>query len=69
MVAGLGSYQTNEQGYATIDMPRDDWYALIIRYGDHEEVLYQEKLARGESYVYNPNPLVASGRLCVLSPE
>ncbi len=69
MVAGLGSYQTNEQGYAIIDVPRGDWYALIIKYGDHEEVLYQEKLAKGESYVYNPNPSTASGRLCVLSPE
>ena len=69
MVAGLGSYQTNEQGYAIIDVPRGDWYALIIKYGDHEEVLYQEKLAKGESYVYNTNPSTASGRLCVLSPE
>ena len=69
MVAGLGSYQTNEQGYAIIDVPRGDWYALIIKYGDHDEVLYQEKLAKGESYVYNPNPSTASGRLCVLSPE
>ena len=69
MVAGLGSYQTNEQGYAIIDVPRGDWYALIIKYGDHEEVLYQEKLAKGESYVYNTNPSTASGRLCVLSVE
>ena len=69
MVAGLGSYQTNEQGYAIIDVPRGDWYALIIKYGDHEEVLYQERLAKGESYVYNTNPSTASGRLCVLSPE
>ena len=69
MVAGLGSYQTNEHGYAIIDVPRGDWYALIIKYGDHEEVLYQEKLAKGESYVYNTNPSTASGRLCVLSPE
>ena len=69
MVTGLGSYRTDEQGYAMIGLPRDDWYALIIRYGDHEEVLYQEKLAKGESYVYNPDPLSVSGRLCVLSTE
>jgi hypothetical protein len=69
MVTGLGSYRTNEQGYAIIGLPRGDWYALIIRYGGHEEVLYQEKLAKGESYVYNPDPLSVSGRLCVLSTE
>ncbi len=69
VVTGLGRYRTNEQGYANFYLPRDDWYALIIRYGDHEEVLYQEKLAQRESYVYNPDPLTASGRFCVLSPE
>ena len=69
MVTGIGRYRTDEQGYANIDLPRGDWYALIIRYGDHEEVLYQEKLAQGESYVYNPGPLTGSGRFCVLSPE
>ncbi len=69
VVAGLGRYRTNEQGYANIDPPGGDWYALIIRYGGHEEVLYQEKLAQGQSYVYNPDLLIASGRLCVLSPE
>ena len=69
MVTGLGRYRTNEQGYANIELPGGDWYALIIRYGDHEEVLYQERLAQGETYVYTPDPLTASGRLCVLSPE
>ena len=69
MVTGLGRYRTNEQGYAIFDLPREDWYALIIRYADQEEVLYQEKLAVGESYVYNPDPLTLSGRFCVLSPE
>ena len=69
MVAGLGRYRTDEQGYASIDPPRGDWHALIIRHGDHEEVLYQEKLAPGKSYVYTPDPLTGTGRFCALSPE
>ncbi len=69
MVTGVGRYRTNEQGYAKFYLPRGDWYALIIRYGYHEEVLYQEKLTQEGSYVYNPDPLAASGRFCVLLPE
>ncbi len=69
VVTGLGRYRTNEQGYANFYLPRDDLYALIIRYCDHEEVLYQEKLAQEGSYVYRSDPLTASGRFCVLSPE
>ena len=69
VVTGVGCYRTNEQGYANIDLPHGDWHALTIRYGDHEEVLYQKELAQGESYVYNPDPLTLSGRLRVLSAE
>ena len=69
VVAGLSRSKTNKQGYARFYLPCDDFYALVIRYGDHEEVLYEEKMTPGATYVYRPNPLSASGRLGVLSRQ
>ncbi len=69
VVAGLSRSKTNKQGYARFYLPCDDFYALVIRYGDHEEVLYQEKMTPGATYVYRPDPLSASGRLGILSRQ
>ena len=69
VVAGLSRSKTNKHGYANIDLPRDDWYALIIRHGNREELLYEEKMAPGATYIYRPDPLSASGRLGVLSRQ
>ena len=68
-VAGVGRSRTNKLGYTKLYLPDDDWYALVIKYDNHEEVLYQEKMIRGQTYVYKQDPLAVSGRLCVLYPE
>ena len=68
-VAGVGRSKTNKLGYTKFYLPSDDWYALVIKYDNHEEVLYQEKMIRGQTYIYRPDLLAVSGRLCVLSME
>ena len=68
-VSGLNRSKTNSQGYARFYLPCDDFYALVVRYGNHEELLYVEKLARGATYIYRPDPEATSGRVAVLSME
>ncbi|MFQ6024391.1 MAG: LicD family protein [Acidiferrobacterales bacterium] len=68
-ITGVGRSRTNKLGYTKFYLPSDDWYALVIKYDNHEEVLYQEKMIRGQTYIYRPDPLAVSGRLCVLSTE
>ena len=68
-IAGQGSKKTNKQGYAKFGLPEDNWYSLVINFDMHEEVLYQERLACGRTYVYKPDPSRTSGRFLVLSQE
>ena len=69
MAVGLGRSKTNKQGYARLYLPDDDFYALVIKYGNHEELLYEEQMVPGETYVYRPDPLSVAGRKGVLSRE
>ena len=68
-VVGLGSYRTNRRGYARLYLPRSDDYALVVRFRDHEEVLYMETIGPGETYVYRQDSQASSGRYGVLALE
>ena len=68
-IAGVGRSRTNKLGYTKFSLPGDDWYALVIKHDSHEEVLYQEKMIRGQTYIYRPDRSAVSGRLCVLCAE
>ena len=68
-VAGVGTVDTDGQGYGEIQLPEDRWYSLVINHGSHEEVLYTERLAPGTTYVYRPDPSIATARYLALSKE
>lgn len=68
-VAGLDRVRTNEDGYAEFRLPEDKWYSLVINHGSHEEVLYMERLARGTTYVYRPDPSATNARYLALTSE
>ncbi len=69
VLVGLGRSRTNRQGYARFYLPCDDDYALVVRFAGHEEVLYEEKLRPGETYVYRQDVQSTSGRYLVLTLE
>ena len=69
IVAGLSRSKTNRQGYVRFYRPSEDFYALVIRYGNHEEVLYEERMAPSAAYVYRPDPSSESGRIGALSRQ
>ncbi len=58
VIAGVGRSRTDDRGYASFYVPDEYFYAVIVSYGDHEEVLYEEILAPGQTYVYRPGPVV-----------
>lgn len=69
VVIGLGSSRTNSQGYAKFYISCNDYYALVIRFAGHEEMLYEEKMNLGETYLYRPDVRLTSGRYLTLTRE
>ena len=68
-VVGWGRYKTNREGYVRFYLPANDVYALVVREDAREEVLYEEQLAPGKTYVYRPDPAIPMGRLFILTEE
>jgi hypothetical protein len=70
-IAGWGAYRTNGSGYARFYLPHGDGevYALVVDGGGRKEVLYEEEMAPGKTYVYRPDATVSSGRIFTLTTE
>ena len=68
-VVGLAETSTDDDGYVEFGLPYQDFYALVIKFDNHAEILYQELMSPGASYVYKPDPSTNHGRLMVLSEE
>jgi hypothetical protein len=52
VLVGGSSSKTDRNGYAEVIIPGPRFYALIIRYPGHEQVLYMEDIEPGQTYVY-----------------
>ena len=69
LVAGLGRCKANGAGYARFYLPGADAYAVAVTANGREEVLYEEAMAPGSTYVYRPDPEKAAGRYFILKKE
>ncbi|MDA1004058.1 MAG: LicD family protein [Chloroflexi bacterium] len=68
-VAGLGGATTNRRGIARFYIPTADDYALVIAWNGFEEVLYEEELTPGRTYVYSPDAEKTVGRYYALTEQ
>ena len=69
LIAGMSQTRTNRKGYARFYLPGPDEYALAITANGREEVLYEEAIAPGKSYVYRPDASQSAGRYFVLTEK
>jgi hypothetical protein len=52
VLVGGGRSKTDSSGHAEVILPGSRFYALIIRYPGHEQVLYMEELEPDKNYIY-----------------
>ena len=58
IVAGIGRAMTDARGMARFFVPYEAYYAVVVTYPGHSEILYEEVLTPGASYTYRPGPIV-----------
>ena len=58
IVAGIGRTTTDAQGRGRFFVPEEAYYAVIVAYPGHREILYEEVLTPGAGYTYRPGPIV-----------
>ena len=68
-IAGLSRSRTNRNGVARFYLPVAELYAVTVVANGLEEVLYEEALAPGGSYVYRPDAAQTAGRYFALTKE
>ena len=51
-VVGIGTFRSDGRGSAEMLLAGPGWHSLVIRFADHERVLYMEELDPDRSYVY-----------------
>lgn len=68
-IAGLSTSRTNNEGVARFYLPIAENYAVTVVTKDLEEVLYEEALVPGKTYVYRPDPAQTEGRYFILTED
>ena len=52
LVVGIGVSRASKQGITRLYIPRVDYYALVVTFDNHRDVLYMEKVSPGQNYLY-----------------
>ncbi len=69
LIAGINQSMTNNKGFARFYLPGADNYAVAVTANGNEEVLYEESMTPGKTYIYRPDPSQPEGRYFVLTEE